>query len=76
VNCGGLSNFSSSRGFKLETQQRRIQGERISRITWSLSFEDLENLQFQGLLEDWWCCGLLGLKIRVVQEIICNYNNL
>jgi len=41
----------------------------------SLSFEDLENIQFQGLLEDWWCYGCLGLKIRVIERILCNRNN-
>jgi len=29
----------------------------------SLSFEDLANLQFQRLLEDWWCCSCLWLEI-------------
>jgi len=42
----------------------------------SLSFNDLENLQFQGLLEDRWFRGCLGLKIRVTERIICNHNNL
>ena len=27
-------------------------------------------------LKDWWCCGCLGLKIRVIEEIFCNHSNL
>jgi len=42
----------------------------------SLSFEDLKNLQFQRLLENWWCCCWLRLKIKVIEGIICNHKNL
>jgi len=52
----------SCRHRKKEFKDKEFQG-----LNGSLSFEDLDNLQFQGLLEDWWCGGCLGLKIRVIE---------
>jgi len=64
------------KGIQISYITKRIQGKGIPRIAWELEFRRLLEFPISRVLEDWWCCGCLGLNIRVIKGIFFNHNNL